>query len=348
LGVRIGIGLFAVALFFGWRLWDARNQIQPARILLNATATNVTFLSTAEDTGRILRAIDSSSVYVRNFARANLGPGSLQPPSKLSDVSSDLVLETADPGSAINVSDAALTGIDFPTGTSEAQVSLLWDDSASNALALSVSPVESVRLSARHKRKIQCDYCSLENAGRPSAMDSPDFWFVSQDPLGHEMKIVPREGVLNLSVTLASPGELRIREIVVPSSLKFQKMEGPRTISSILSGEVRFPDLDDKKLELPAASPFTLDGLKGFEIREIRIDKGLSLTATGTVGAMTIARANALPSNLQVWTKTHPLDFYGSMRMTAAGALTAIGAFATALLAHFQQKKQLANDRQKK
>src|SRR5712692_10741979 len=82
LAVLIGIALFAVALFFGWRLWDARNQILPARIRLNATATNVAFVSTTEDAGRILRAIDSSSVYVRNFARADLGPGSIQPPSK--------------------------------------------------------------------------------------------------------------------------------------------------------------------------------------------------------------------------------------------------------------------------
>jgi hypothetical protein len=266
-------------------------------IKLDILTTEVSFDARPEQIDRLLGAVESPKLYLSKFTKIDLGPGHVRLSPSDSWDSPDAWIEAATEGATATISPASLARIDVPANAEAVRVLFSWEEAEPSALRVSLGPVESVRLSPTKVASITCTYCR----GVKQFSDQVSLTFTSSEPLGHEMRLIPRDGSLSLGVNLSAPDQFRIHNLPVAGRLEFQHTGEARPISSSRGGILFVTDLGDRSSEISPGAMIQMLGLSQFQVNDIHFKAdsnkalGLEVTASGTVNAMTVDGRNVLP-----------------------------------------------------
>jgi len=187
-------------------------------------------------------------------------------------------------------------------------VTLKWIEDKPNCLRVSMDD-EEVSGGIRFSKSLylSCDYCEIDSL----SFEGQFLLFKSER---EQLAYFSARSGLAIDLVLPSGTKLIERDIYIEKDMKFNKQEGNRMMSTIIdTGKIRFEEMkkvskdsfEEKKKEVKVqvGDFVTLDDLKGFIIKELKIDNGINITLHGRIGKLETGPAgsvkNRLPSLLE-------------------------------------------------
>jgi hypothetical protein len=283
--VRRGIGLAAmvggICILAGLYY-----STPPAGVRLELQVTQISFDVDAQNISGFFGALDTPVLYLSHFSKVELGSGSITSPSE--KISEKGIIEAIRDDATATISPAVFSRV-VPSNSNPVRVSVSWEEDEPGDVRVTLNSIETLFLSPP-TRPLTLTCSSCFDAAETSRL--VPLKFNPQGLIGHEIRLIPRDGSLRLGLEVKDPDRFRIEDVPVAGRLEFFQPGQIRPISSIRGGIV-YPDVASE-LKI-GSSLLKLQGLSNFRIDAIRLRTygdvkvpGLEVRASGLASHLTV------------------------------------------------------------